>query len=459
MIEIDISKVKKTFGIYPSNNNFRVAIQFNNQKYSNTCQTEKECISFIKNIIGEEEYKKREFEAFNYNFKKYIEYIDLLTPEQEKIWKIICKRYSGAGDDKSRKSHIEKIKTLTLYNIYCQLEKQKWKCYYSNLEFDLDNQFMYPSIDRIDSINGSAYSKDNCVIVLEFCQYLKNAYDLTEFKRCIKSIATGVLDENETITNSLIGGGKKKKGIRDWKRIDINKPIKMSKNQYYIYEILKNENELISRIKLTEKIKEKFDFDCSKIGLHSALNKNNYILVDKSNRDWQYKLKDENDIKSINENTKICCGQCQKEISILDFRKREARQGNKGLDLNLYYTICTDCNTNSTNEYKNKDIQTFILRQISSRKNKKGNITKHNFNELKGSDGKCAITGLPLIIETNSGKFNQASPDRIDNTKNYDIDNVKIICLAINLAKKTFNISNQKMLSIIKNIYLNIENF
>ena len=165
---------------------------------------------------------------------------------------------------------------------------------------------MCPSIDRIDSINRSAYSKDNCVIVLEFCQYLKNAYDLTEFKRCIKSIATGVLDENETITNSLIGGGKKK-GIKDWKRIDINKPIKMSKNQYYIYEILKNENELISRIKLTEKIKEKFDLDCSKGGLHNALKNNNYILVDKTNTDWKYKLKDKDEIKSINENTRICC--------------------------------------------------------------------------------------------------------------------------------------------------------
>lgn len=75
----------------------------------------------------------------------------------------------------------------------------------------IDNQFMCPLIDRIDSINECAYSKDNCVIVLEFCQYLKNAYDLREFKTCIKSIATGVLDENETITNSLIGGGRKKR--------------------------------------------------------------------------------------------------------------------------------------------------------------------------------------------------------------------------------------------------------
>ncbi len=95
-----------------------------------------------------------------------------MTEEQEKIWKMICKRYSGMGDNISRKSHIKKIKELNLHDIYYQLNKQNWKCYYSNLEFDLHIQFMCPSIDRINS--ESAYNKDNCVIVLEFCQFLKN---------------------------------------------------------------------------------------------------------------------------------------------------------------------------------------------------------------------------------------------------------------------------------------------
>ena len=449
---MDISDIKKTFAIFPgNNNNFIASIQFNNQYYCTTCKTVEECISCIKYVIGEKEYKKREFEAFNRNFKKHIEDNNLLTPEKNKIWKMICKRYSGSGNNKSRKSHIEKIKTLTLYDIYCQLEKQEWKCYYSNLHFNVDIPYMCPSIDRIDSI--IEYSKDNCVIVLEFCQHLKNAYDLTEFKRAIKSMATGVLDENETITNSLIGGGKKK-GIKDWKKIDINKPLQMSKIQYYIYEILKNEDKYLSRLDIADKIKKNFDVNFTKEGLNSALNKDNYKLVDKSsNRGWKYKLKDKDEIKIINENTKICCGKCKKEISILDFRYREARAGNKGLDLNLYHTICTDCATKCSNKYKSKDIKTFILRHIGSRKNKKGNITKDNFNELKGSDGKCAITGLPLIIEVNSGKFNQVSPDRIDNTKNYDIDNVQIVCLAINLAKKNYNISNDTMLDIIVNIH------
>lgn len=455
---VDITNIKKTFAIYPRNNDFQVSLQYNNETYYSSFETEDECISYIKDITGEEEYKKREFEAFNSNFKKHIEDNNLLTEEQEKIWEMICKRYSGMGDNTSRKSHIKKIKELNLYDIYYQLNKQNWKCYYSNLEFDLEFDFMCPSIDRIDS--NKSYSKDNCVIVLEFCQYLKNAYDLTEFKRCIKSIATKVLDENETITNSLIGGGRKK-GIKDWKQINLNMPLKMSKIQYYIYQILKNKDDYLSRVDVTKKIKEEFHFDFSKGGMHRALENNNYILVDKSCNEWKYKLKDKDEIKSINENTKICCGHCKKEISILDFRKREGRGNNsKDIDLNLFHTICTDCNTIYTNKYKNKDIQTFILRQISSRTDKKGNITKENFSKIKGSDGNCAITGLPLIIETNSGKFNQASPDRIDNTKKkYDIDNVQIVCLAINLAKKTYIISNDNILDIIVNIYKNFDKF
>ena len=233
----------------------------------------------------------------------------------------------------------------------------------------------------------------------------------------------------------------------------------MSKIQFYIYEILKNENEYLSRNALAKKINDKFGYDCSKGGLHTALNKNNYILVDVTETVWKYKLKDENDIRTLNENTIIRCGSCKKEINIMHFRKREAREGNKGLDLNLYHTICTDCNTKCTNKYKNKDIITFILRQIFGRIGKKGNITKENFQEIKGSDGKCAITGITLNIENNSCRFNQASPDRIDSTKNYDVDNVQIICLAINLAKKNYDISNETITLIIKNIYLNIENF
>ena len=40
-----------------------------------------------------------------------------------------------------------------------------------------------------------------------------------------------------------------------------------------------------------------------------------------------------------------------------------------------------------------------------------------------------------------------------------NIDNTQIICLALNLAKNEYVISNDTILDIIKNIYSNISNF
>ena len=462
-MNIDISKIKDTFGFHKFNNKYRASISLHNNKYTQLCETVEECISYIKNIIGEEEYIERKFYAFNRNFNKYILDNNLLTEKQNNIWQILNQKYNTLGGTKGRKSHITKNKVITLFDIYEQLVKQDWKCYYSKMDFDSNINYLVPSLERINS--NLDYNKDNCVIVLEFCNNFKNAYSIVEFKRCVISIATGILQDcdNETINiNKLIGGGKKK-GIKDWKQVDLNRPLHMSDLGYYIYEILKNNDEYFSRIEITDLIKNKYNINASKPGLLYAFRtmiKNNYLIVDKSSTSWKYKLETADNIKKINENTNLYCGSCNKEFNILHFRKRESR-GKSKLDLNLYHTLCTDCNTKSTNKYKNKSMETFILRHISSsnNNNKKGNITKENISQIKGTDGKCAITGLPLLIENDSGKFNQASCDRINSSFGYNIDNTQIICLALNFAKNDYIISNDTILDIIKNLYLNISNF
>lgn len=460
-MNIDISKIKDTFGYRIYDNKFRAEITLNNKKHTKLCETEEECINYIINIIGEEEYIKRKFYAFNRNFNKYIQNNNLLSEKQKEIWQVIIKKYKTLGGNKGRVSHIKKNKNITLFEIYTQLVKQDWKCYYSKLDFDSNINYLCPSIERSDS--NLDYTKDNCVIVLEFCNNFKSSYSILEFKRCVISIATGILQDcdNETI-NKLIGGGKKK-GIKDWRQVDLTRPLHMSDLGYYIYEILKNNDKYFSRIEITDLIKNKYNIDASKSGLHNAFKtmiKNNYLIVDKSSTDWKYKLETTDNIKKINENTNLQCGCCNKEFNILHFRKREARGKNK-LDLNLYHTLCTECNTKCTNKYKNKSMETFILRHIGTRNNnhKKGNITKENISQINGFYGKCAISGLPLLIENNSGKFNQASCDRINSSSGYNIDNTQIICLALNLAKNEYIISNETILDIIKNIYSNISNF
>jgi len=461
-MNIDIYKILDTFGYHKYDNKFRATISLNNKKYTKLCETVEECNNYNINIIGEEEYNKRKFLAFNRNFNKYIQdNINLLSEKQNEIWQILNRKYHSIGGDKGRVSHIKKNKNITLFEIYNQLVKQDWKCYYSKLNFDSNINYLSPSIERSDS--NLDYTKDNCVIVLEFCNNFKSSYSILEFKRCVISIASGILQDcdNETI-NKLIGGGKKK-GIKDWKQVDLTRPLHMSDLGYYIYEILKNNDEYFSRIEITDLIKNKYNIDASKSGLHNAFKtmiKNNYLIVDKSSTDWKYKLETTDNIKKINENTNLQCGCCNKEFNILHFRKREVRGKNK-LDLNLYHTLCTECNTKCTNKYKNKSMETFILRHIGTRNNnhKKGNITKENISQINGFYGKCAISGLPLLIENNSGKFNQASCDRINSSSGYNIDNTQIICLALNLAKNEYIISNETILDIIKNIYSNISNF
>jgi len=461
IMNIDISKIRDTFGYHKYDNKFRAEITLNKKKHTKLCETVEECINYIINIIGEEEYNKRRFFAFNRNFNKYIQDNNILSEKQKEIWQVIIKKYNTLGGNKGRASHIKKNKNITLFEIYNQLVKQDWKCYYSKLDFDSNINYLSPSIERSDS--NLDYTKDNCVIVLEFCNNFKSSYSILEFKRCVISIATGILQDcdNETI-NKLIGGGKKK-GIKDWKQVDLTRPLHMSDLGYYIYEILKNNDEYFSRIEITDLIKDKYNIDASKPGLLYAFRNminNTYLIVDKSSTCWKYKLETADNIKKINENTNLHCGSCNKEHNILHFRKREARGKNK-LDLNLYYTLCTECNTKCTNKYKNKSMETFILRHISRGNNnyKKGNITKENISQINGIDGKCAISGLPLLIENNSGKFNQASCDRINSSFGYNIDNTQIICLALNLAKNEYVISNDTILDIIKNIYSNISNF
>jgi hypothetical protein len=70
----------------------------------------------------------------------------------------------------------------------------------------------------------------------------------------------------------------------------------------------------------------------------------------------------------------------------------------------------------------------------------------HELWEKQG--GKCCLTGtdFELVTGGNCGykRFNpnSASVDRIDNSKGYTPDNVRLVCTAINLAINEFGLEN-----------------
>ncbi len=49
-------------------------------------------------------------------------------------------------------------------------------------------------------------------------------------------------------------------------------------------------------------------------------------------------------------------------------------------------------------------------------------------------DGKCAITGIPMVHKMRDHRA--ISVDRIDSEKGYEVDNIQLVCAAINIAKK-----------------------
>lgn len=89
--------------------------------------------------------------------------------------------------------------------------------------------------------------------------------------------------------------------------------------------------------------------------------------------------------------------------------------------------ILSHMKTNSKNRGHHWDSSWWSLDKIAD-------IIKHE---------KCAVTGLSFTVGglTGTGKRNpfNASPDRIDNTKGYEPDNVQWVVFIYNLMKNNFN--------------------
>ena len=446
------------FAIYLTDyDKFRVQCQINKESLIKCFETKEECHMYLKEILGEEEYNKRRYFAYNNNYYKALK--PLLSPYQVKIMEAIVAKFRNiltSGNNTNRISHIKKIKTITIKDLYEKLCENKWRCLFSNLEFSFNKQYLQPSIDRLDSTKP--YTKENTAIVIELVQNLKNSYTITEFMRGVSSISTNTLIPSSIEDrNTLIGGPKDKKGSKSWKQITLSKPIHMSPSQAYIYEIQHNEPSWKTVRELYESINKRFNKTFGKGTTSHSLNdlvKRGYMekkTVLSPQKHYEFKLKSTEEIIAVNNDIEIDCGQCKNKENIIQYRARESRSKKTEIDCNMFYTICRKCNTSCTNKCTNKDPRSFIMRLISGRKEKKGDINKDNIKEIITEI--CDISGLPIIYEKNAGWFNQASPDRIDSNGNYDIKNTRVVCLMLNLGRNNYDITDEELLFIIKSIY------
>ena len=437
-------------------------IQLTNKKYySKTFDTEEECTMELKKILGYEKYIKKSIEAYNKNY--YNKLINMLNGYEKTIFEyvyIVFKSIKNINKNRCKQSHIDKIKEITIKDLYYQLCKQHFKCYFSNMNFSINQNFLKPSIDRYNT--EKPYIKDNIVITLRIVNFLKNCYPIEEFKRGIISIATEQLQDNFVSYNSLLGGSDKKHLINitnKYKFLDLKKPIQMSSNQALIYyTIMENNNEYIKNKELCDLIKCKYSIDLGRgiiARIFNIFEKKKYAIIDKTSKCFRYKMNTSEEIEFINNKLTYLCGNCKKEYNIKQYNVRSIL-GKANLDCNRINTLCTNCQTYNTKKCLNNDPKKFVWSLINERKNL-GNLTKENLESIITK--KCSISNISIIYKKKSGCFNQASIDRIDNNGKYNIDNTRMVCLMLNLGRNNFDIKDNVLLKIISKCYDNISNW
>lgn len=75
-----------------------------------------------------------------------------------------------------------------------------------------------------------------------------------------------------------------------------------------------------------------------------------------------------------------------------------------------------------------------LIKTASYRNKFEVSITPDYLNEVwEKQQGRCAYTKLPLLATAN--QFNTVSLDRIDSSKGYIVDNIQLVCTAVNTMK------------------------
>jgi len=206
---------------------------------------------------------------------------------------------------------------------------------------------------------------------------------------------------------------------------------------------------------------------------------NEYIFIEKDDYNNDIKLK---------------CSSCNLEQNIYNFYPRHSRSKDNLLKTtvdkynedfnsiqNQVKNICKNCCTNYTlesrikkqkpnnNSEKLDKAAEFIYKRIQTNCNgnyaaslKPGQYCTHSKNKIclvdlndikniiKKQNFKCAISNYPLIFNQTIN-FNMASPDRIDSSGHYSIDNLQIICYNLNLGKHVHDIDNEEIIKLINN--------
>lgn len=79
---------------------------------------------------------------------------------------------------------------------------------------------------------------------------------------------------------------------------------------------------------------------------------------------------------------------------------------------------------------------------------------EHLYEVWQKQNGKCAVSGEPMILkqwDKGPRVWNQASVDRIDSSKGYEIGNIRLVCLMANYCKSNF--SDEDLVLFCRKVY------
>ena len=176
-------------------------------------------------------------------------------------------------------------------------------------------------------------------------------------------------------------------------------------------------------------------------------------------KDCRSKSRKSLNFKAPDEGTKYC-SKCKLTLDISKFNKDKSNS--TGL-----HTYCKDCSMENTKKWASTEDGYFKkifvdLQQNAKKRNIKVNITADNLKELyEKQNGICALSGIKMTRdlyldrESNNhivNKYN-ISVDRIDSNKDYDKDNIQLVCAIVNRIK--IDLNNKELIEMCKVIVNN----
>jgi hypothetical protein len=149
------------------------------------------------------------------------------------------------------------------------------------------------------------------------------------------------------------------------------------------------------------------------------------------------------------------CRRCKQQKPQDNFKELRCYVPMRGRRIvRMLHPHCKECRTDKKakwvgSPYYNGKVDEYLRRLVSRQKGQASTRgiaflveVEDVINMFVAQKGRCALSGKEMMVEEGvAGAKNwfAASIDRIDSTRNYELDNVQLVCAGVNLMKSTMS--------------------